>query len=194
MVRSPRAVPWESTLPWATLMLIQRAAAVPGRDDRGRGSACAKAVAASTSLGAGTNATASSRNACGRSASGRRQDGRPSIARPPRPRSDTPRPRKRAVSESSPRPRPLRIPNLHRRVVTQQKLFFSPVMRSAGLSRTPRDLSPQPGTVLLLRLPSGGSQCPGSGTQMALSRHLGRSQEAELRVPGRSLATVSTAV
>ena len=42
------------------------------------------------------------------------------------------------------------------------KLFFPSLMRSAGLLRTARDLTPQPGTLLLRRLPSGGSQCPGS--------------------------------
>jgi hypothetical protein len=31
----------------------------------------------------------------------------------------------------------------------------------------------EPGTLLWPRLPSGGSQCPGSGTQVAVSRHLG---------------------
>ena len=56
---------------------------------------------------------------------------------------------------------------LRRRVVTQQKLFFPSFMRSARLPRITRDLAPQPGTLLLPRLPSGGSQCPGSGTQVA---------------------------
>ena len=41
--------------------------------------------------------------------------------------------------------------------------FFSlPLMRSAGLPRTPRELAPQPGTLLLPCLPSGRSECPGS--------------------------------
>jgi hypothetical protein len=74
------------------------------------------------------------------------------------------------------------------------EFFFRSLVRSAGLSRTPRDLTPQPGTVLLLRLPSGGSQCPGSGTQVACSRHVGGPQEAGLRVPSRSLAPVFAAV
>jgi hypothetical protein len=40
---------------------------------------------------------------------------------------------------------------------------FSPsLMRSAGLLRTACDLAPQPGSLLLRRLPAGGSQCPGS--------------------------------
>ena len=42
--------------------------------------------------------------------------------------------------------------------------FFSPLMRSARLPRTPRDFHPQPGSLLLRRLPSGGSQRPGPGT------------------------------
>ena len=36
-MHSQRAVPWEKWLPWAGVMLIQSAAAVPGRDDRGPG-------------------------------------------------------------------------------------------------------------------------------------------------------------
>ena len=75
-----------------------------------------------------------------------------------------PRPRKSAVSEPSPCPRPLRNPKLRRRVVTQQNFFSPSLMRSAGLLRTARDLTPQPGTLLLRRLPSGRSQRPGSGT------------------------------
>jgi hypothetical protein len=35
-------------------------------------------------------------------------------------------------------------------------------MRSAGLLRTARNFASQPGTLLLRRLPAGGSQCPGS--------------------------------
>jgi hypothetical protein len=39
--------------------------------------------------------------------------------------------------------------------------FFSlPFMRSSRLLRTTRDLTPNPGTLLLPYLPSGGSQCP----------------------------------
>jgi hypothetical protein len=40
--------------------------------------------------------------------------------------------------------------------------FFPSLMRSAGLLRTACDFPSQPGTLLLRRLPSGGSQCPGS--------------------------------
>jgi hypothetical protein len=53
--------------------------------------------------------------------------------------------------------------------------FFPSLVRSAGLSRTPRDL-----------LPSGGSQCPGPGTQVALPQHLGWAEEAGHRVPSRA--------
>ena len=155
----------------------------PEGGDRVRGSACAKGAAASTSRGAGTNATARIPNVSGRSVSGRRHGDRPSIATATRPKPDMLRPRKRAASEPSPRHRPWKAPKLRRRVVTQQKLFFPSVMRSARLPRTPRDLIPQPGTVLLPRVPSGGSQCPGSGTQVARARHVGWSQQAGDRVP-----------
>jgi hypothetical protein len=73
-----------------------------------------------------------------------------------------PRPRKSAGGKPKPRPRPLRIRTLRPRVVTQQKIFSPSLMRSAGLLRTAHDLPSQPGTLLLHRLPSGRSQCPGS--------------------------------
>jgi len=61
--------------------------------------------------------------------------------------------------------------------------FFPSLVRSARLPSAPHNLAAQPGTVLWHRLPPGSSQCFGSGTQVALSRHLRRPQEAELRVP-----------
>jgi hypothetical protein len=73
-------------------------------------------------------------------------------------------------------------------------IFFRSLVRSARLSRTPRNLTAQPGTVLLPRLPSGGSQCPGSRTQVALAWHVRRSQEAGHRVPSRAPAAVVAAV
>jgi hypothetical protein len=57
-------------------------------------------------------------------------------------------------------------------VVTQQNYFSPSFMRSAGLLRTACDLATQPVTLLLRRLPAGGSQCHGSGTQVALARAL----------------------
>ena len=80
---------------------------------------------------------------------GRRRSGRLNVARTTTPKPSTPRQRKRAASRPSPRPRSLRIQNLRRRVVTQQKVFFPSVMQPAGLPRTPRELAPQPGTLLL---------------------------------------------
>ena len=61
----------------------------------------------------------------------------------------TPRQRRSAVSEPSSRLRPLKTPRLRPRVVTQQNFFFASALRSARLLRSPRDLSPQPGTLLL---------------------------------------------
>src|SRR5439155_12882889 len=87
-----------STLPWAAVMVIQSAAAVPVRDDRGRGSACAKAVGTSTSRGVGTSVTARTPNAGGRCVAGRRRGGRRDDARTLRPKPSTPRLSVRAVS------------------------------------------------------------------------------------------------
>src|SRR5439155_24239356 len=74
--RSPRAVPWEIALPWVTVMIIQNAVAAPVRAARGRGSACAKVVGASTSHGVGTSATARMPTAYVRCVDGRRPGGR----------------------------------------------------------------------------------------------------------------------
>lgn len=133
----PKLSPGSRHLPWALARVRENVAVQPGGGDRGHGSACARGAAIGTSHGAGINATAGNRNACGRSASGRRRDGRLSIARPLRQRPDTPRLRKRAASESGPRPRPLRILSLHRRVVTQQKLFFPPLCDRPGCHEHP---------------------------------------------------------
>jgi len=43
-----------------------------------------------------------------------------------------------------------------------QTFFFTSIVRSAGLLRTPRQLAPQHGTLLLPRLSAGRSQRPGS--------------------------------
>src|SRR5476649_2539412 len=61
LARSPRAVPCESALPWAVVMISQTAVA----DDCGRASACAKAVDANTNRGVGISITAKTPNACG---------------------------------------------------------------------------------------------------------------------------------
>ena len=93
------------------------------RDDRGRGSACAKAVAAATSRCVGTSVTARTPNACVWSAAGRRRGGRPGGARTTRPKPSMPRRNVRAVSAPPPRRNHRRSPKLRRRVVTQQKFF-----------------------------------------------------------------------
>ena len=137
MTHSPRAFPWEKHLPWAPARVRESTAARPERADRARGIACAKGVGASISRGVGTSATARIRNAGGRSTAGRRRGGKPDIASTPTSKPSTPRLRKSAASERSPRLRLLRTQKLRRRVVTQQKLFFPSVLRSAGLPRPP---------------------------------------------------------
>jgi hypothetical protein len=170
---SPRAFPWERHLPWARASVRESAAVRLQRADRARGPACAKGADASTSRGLGTSATVRIRNACGWSAAGRELGGRPNTAGTRLPKLGMPRQSERAASKPSARLRPLRTHSLRRRVVTQHKLFFPSFMRSARLPRTPCNLVPQPSTLLLFRLPSGGAQCPGPGTQVALARHLG---------------------
>ena len=160
----PELFPWELPLPWAPLTLSQETAVCPERGDLARGSACAKGADASTSRDAGTSATARTRSACGKSTAGKRPAARRNVARTPASRPSTPRPRSNAVSAPRPRPRPLRTRKLRPRVVTQQKIFSSPLMRSARLPPTPRELIAQPGSLLRRRLPPGRSQRPGPRT------------------------------
>lgn len=92
-------------------------------DDRGRASACAKVVDASTNRGVGISITAKIPNACGWCGVGRRRSGRPSGARMRPPNQSMPRPNVRAVSAPPLRhKRQIRL-RLRRRVVTQQKYF-----------------------------------------------------------------------
>jgi hypothetical protein len=162
IARSPRAIPWERTLPWAAVILSQSAAAVPVRDDRGRGSVCAKAAGVSTSRGVGTSVTARTPNASGRSAVGRRRGGRPGGVWMRQPKPNTPRLNVRAVSVANLRPKHRRPLKLRRRVVTQRNFFSPAFVRPAGVPRTAAFVASQPGTLLLRCLPSGGWQCFGS--------------------------------
>lgn len=133
----PELFPWERHLPWALVRVRESVAVRPEGADRACGLACAKGVGASTSPGAGTSATARIRNAGGRSAGGWRGGGKPDIARTSLPKPGTPRQRKRAASESSPRLRPLKIQRLRRRVVTQQKFFSPPLCARPGCHEHP---------------------------------------------------------
>ena len=156
----PELFPWDLILPWAPITLRESPVRRPEGADHARGFACAKGASGSITRGAGTSATVSSQSAGGRSAAGRRPDGRPGVAGMPRSEPSTPRQRRSVVNESNLYPSPLKTPKLRRRVVTQLNLFFPSFMRSARMSRTTRNLGPQPGTLLLLRLPSGRSERP----------------------------------
>lgn len=107
-----------SELPWTPATLIESVAVVPDRDVLACGSACARAVAASTSRGVGTSVTARILNANARFAAGRRRSGRPDGDGTPLPRLSTPRRSASAVSVPSPSPKYRLTPMLLRRVVT----------------------------------------------------------------------------
>jgi hypothetical protein len=113
-----------ANLPWAVVIISQTAASMPARDDRGRDSACARAVGASTRRSAGTSITARTPNACGWSGAGRQPSGRPSVARTMASKPNRPSHSRRAVSVPSLRHNRRRSLKLRRRVVTQRKLFF----------------------------------------------------------------------
>ncbi len=104
-------------------MISARAAAVPGRDDRGRGCACAKAVAGSTSRGVTTSATVRILSVCASCGAGSRRGGRPDGVRTQRPKRNTLRRSVRAVRVLPLRPKCRKLPALRRRVVTQQEFF-----------------------------------------------------------------------
>jgi hypothetical protein len=184
MARSPRAVPWESTLPWATLMVLHRAAALPGRDDRGRGSACAKAVAIGTSRAVPTSVTARTPNACGRSVAGRQRGVRPSGVWTMRSKPSTPRRNGRAANVPHLRRKPPRTPRLRRRVVTRQE-FLGRLPCATG-----RAAMTHPGSRAATRhataVPPAGRRCAGcwivnaSGGAAALSAAAGHASRSTL--------------
>ena len=118
-------------------MVIHSAAGVPGRDDRGRGSACARAAAAATNHGAGTSITARTPSACAKSAAGRRRGARPVAARTMRSKLSMPRANVPAVSASPLCRKRRRIRKLQRRVVTQQNFFPTPLCDRPGCYEPP---------------------------------------------------------
>jgi hypothetical protein len=104
-------------------MVIHNTAAVPVRDGRGHGSACARAVGASTRRDVGTSVTARTPNACGSSGAGRRPNGRPSGGKAMRSKLGTLRPNGRDVGVPHRKRKHRRTLKLPQRVVTQQKFF-----------------------------------------------------------------------
>jgi hypothetical protein len=149
LAHSPRAFPWEQDLPWALARLREITAVGLERAGRASEAACVRDAVASTKRGAGTSATVRSRTACGRFAAGRRPGARPNVAGMTMSEPSTPRRRRSAVNEPKLCPRLMKTPRLRPRMVTQLNLFFASSLRSARLPRTPRDLGPQPGTLLL---------------------------------------------
>src|SRR5271165_6850801 len=120
--RSPRAVPWENTLPWAIVILSQTV----GADDRERASACAKAVDASTSRTVGISVIARTPNACACCGAGRRHGGRLTDARTRRSKPSMPRQNGHAVSGPHLRHKRQILLRLRPGVVTQQT-FLRPL-------------------------------------------------------------------
>jgi hypothetical protein len=134
---SPRASPWESSLPWAPFTLSQSTLVPLDGGGHAHGSVCAKGVAARTSRGAGISATVRSPNVSARSVAGKRRGGRPDIASPKRPKPATPRPNACAADGPKLRPRRLRNQKPRHRVVTQQNFFPGPICDRPGCYEPP---------------------------------------------------------
>ncbi len=118
-------------LPWAPVMIAQTAASVPARDDRGRGSVCAKAVGGSISHGVGISGTARIPNASAWSVGGKRRGGKPNVVKTMRSKPGTPGHNVRAASVPHLRRKPRRSIRLQSRVVTQQIFFTDANLRPA---------------------------------------------------------------
>ena len=101
-------------------MVLHRDAPIPDRDDRGPGSACAKAVASTTSPGVPTSVTARTPIASDNSAAGRRRGGRHGGGWTMRSKPSTPRLNVRAVGVLHLRRNSQINQRLRRRVVTRQ--------------------------------------------------------------------------
>jgi hypothetical protein len=104
-------------------MIRELATTVPDRDDRGHGSACARAVDASISRNVGTSAIARMPSACAWCGAGRRRNGRQHGDRMKRSKPSTPRPSGHVVSVPQLRRNHLKLRKLRQRVVTQQEFF-----------------------------------------------------------------------
>lgn len=143
-------------------------------DDRGRASACAKAVDASTSRGVGISITVKIPNACGWCGVGRRRNGRPSGVRTRPSNYSMPKPNACAVSVSLLRHKRRSRLRLGRRVVTQQKFFRRlPCATGQGvMSRFRRRAAARHATVapLVVRPLAGCLIVNASGSAVALSK------------------------
>jgi hypothetical protein len=137
LTHSPRAFPWERSLPWAHSTIKESTVVPPESAVRACGVVCARDVSEGTSRGVGTSATVRNRNASDRSVVGRRRGGRLSAVSPPRPKPATPKWNACAVYGPRPRLRPLLIQELCRRVVTQQRVFFAPSCDRPGCHEPP---------------------------------------------------------
>ena len=133
----PELFPWELPLPWAPFTVPKATAVCRERGDLAREFACAKDADASTSRGAGTSATARTRNACGKSAAGRRLAARLNVARTLASKCGMPRPRRSAGSEPKSRPRPLITPKLASAWSRSRKFFSLPLCDRPGCHEPP---------------------------------------------------------
>jgi hypothetical protein len=131
-----------SRLPWAAVIIMPSPGAGEDRDDRGSGSACAKAVGTTSCHGVGTSVTAKTPNAGGNCGVGKRHGGKPDDARTMQSKSSTPRRNVRAVSVPHLRRKYQKYLRLRRRVVTQQNFFCRlPCATGRGAMSLPRSPS-----------------------------------------------------
>ena len=159
----PELFPWELPLPWAPFTVRKTTAVCRERGDLARGSASQRmrtqvpAAALEPTLLPGPGMPAARPPLAGGTPPGQTSPGRPrqNAACPGR------KVRRRRAKVT---PEAVENPEVGPRVVTQQKIFFSPLMRSARLLRATREFAPQPGSLLLCHLPRGRSHRPRPGT------------------------------
>ena len=177
------------TLPWAAVMISQTAAAVLPHD-RGRGSACARAVDASTSHGVGISVTARTPNACGWSGAGRRRSGRPSGVRTRRPKPSTPRPNVRAVSVPSLRHNHPKTAEVAAARGHAAKIFLpTPLCDRPGCYEPPPKSGRNQATLLLPACRQAVRRVRDRERKWLLPRHVPRPPRPRAGVPGRPGAT-----
>ncbi len=167
-------------------MIIHNAVAAPVRAARGRGSACAKVVGASTSHGVGTSATARMPTAYVRSVAG-------STASRGSGQSQGCRGSARAPTARQIFPSTESLRRCGDALSRSKNFVAATCVRPAGMFCSTPHVGAPAGVLLWPRLPSSGSQGAGARTQVAAARHFPRPPGPQAGVRGCPRTAVPTA-